>query len=434
MNILISNPYFPPYAPGGAEYSLVQMCERFAEFGWSVRVITNCYDGKPRREFQNGYEVEWLQCPVELLPGQQIDASEYLATKGYHESLTNALVLAAGEMGHDTVFIANNAQSFRGTVKAAQIASIPVAGIVRDTQIICEGGACIDNTPADIAIPCSGPFGMARCFLKFLRRRDVRGLRPVPGILAKGLLLGMRRESLRREGLLQLDVIITISDALRSLIAKVPSVHPKRVQTIRNFHSNIIPTSPERVEAFLATLGLAGKRFFLVAGRKTIGKGVDLAVEAAGKIVKSHPDAAVLFLGRERLWITAGANVIDHESVSQELLLGILQAAKALIIPGRWQEGLHRTMIDALHVGVPVICSNVGAPPVDGVLDGRTGFVVPCEDSPALASAMIRILDWTSEQRAACRIASKERYLANFGSELLMTQWATALNQMIEVR
>ena len=109
--------------------------------------------------------------------------------------------------------------------------------------------------------------------------------------------------------------------------------------------------------------------------------------------------------------------------MSQSLLLGILKASIALIIPGRWQEGLHRTMIDALFAGIPVICTEAGAPPVDGVINGSTGYVVPCENSEALKDAMIRVLDWTPEQREACRLASAKRFLSNFGTDYLITQW-----------
>lgn len=423
MKILIANPYFPPYAPGGAEHSLAQMCERFSEVGWTVRIVTNCYDGNPRRDVQSGYEVEWIQCPVRLLPGQQIDASIYTSSGRYDDNLSTALVKAAVEMGPETLLLANNSQSYLGTIRAARSTNLPAVGIVRDTQVICEAGACIDNKPANIANPCLGPLGLARCILHFQRKRGVTGYRPIAGIMAKGFLLGMRRELLRKEGLFKFDKVITISDALRYMILKIPALRLERVRTIRNFHTNIPESSAEEVDQFLLSIGLERGKYFLIAGRKTIGKGADIAVEATHKLTETRADVNSLFLGREQLWMNTKTNVVDHESVSQSLLLGILKASSALVIPGRWQEGLHRTMIDALFLGIPVICTESGAPSVDGVIDGRTGYVIPCEDSAALASAMARVLDWTIENREACRIASIERFRSNFGTDQLLSQW-----------
>lgn len=427
MRVLIANPYFPPYAPGGAEHSLVQMCERFTERGWLVRVITNCYDDTPRREIQNGYSIEWINSPIRLHPGQQIDASSYTLSNTYDTRLADALVKSAEEMGPDTILLANNAQSYLGTVRAAQKTSLPVIGIVRDTQVICEAGSCIDNKPALTARSCLGSLGMASCFLSFQRKRGVKGWRPIPGIMTKGFFLGRRREFLRKEGLLKLDKVITISDALKQLISNVPLLHTEKIKTIRNFHTNIQPSPGAEVDSFLTKNGLRRNHFFLFAGRKTFGKGADIAVEAAWKLEKLGFDISVLFLGREKLWTNPGKNIVDHESVSQALLLGILIASKALLIPGRWQEGLHRTMIDALYAGVPVICTEAGAPPVDGVIDGRTGYIVPCENSSALADAMIRVLDWDSVQQDACRTASAERFKKNFGIDNILLQWEQVL-------
>jgi len=110
MRIIIANPYFLPYAPGGAEYSLEQKCRRFVAEGWEIHVVTNCYDGKPRRESRDGYEVEFVESPVMLPEGQQIDATSYLRSSDYEELLFRNLISAVSESEKRPILIANNAQ------------------------------------------------------------------------------------------------------------------------------------------------------------------------------------------------------------------------------------------------------------------------------------------------------------------------------------
>lgn len=423
LRIIIANPYFPPYAPGGAEYSLEQMCQRFVKAGLKTQVVTNCYDGKPRSESREGYEVEFVKSPLMLSEGQQIDATSYLRSRAYEKELFQSLVRLLGETGEKPLLMANNAQSFIGVARAGSMTGVPTIGIVRDTQVVCETGACIDNQPAAIAVPCRGLIGASWCMLRFQRQRGLSGCRPVPGVLFHGVCNGWRRSRLRQQGLLPMTSVVTISDALRDLVRTIPGMEDRDVTTIRNFHTAVDLPEENEVLDFLNGLGLKPDKFFLFAGRKTYGKGADLAVDAIKAVNAVQPDIKLLLLGREKVLSALDSSFVDHASVSQSLLLGVLKMCRAFLIPGRWQEGLNRTMIDALYMGVPIICSEAGAPPVEGVIDGKNGYVVQCNNASSIAEAMLKIIKWDTQALERCREVSLKRFHERFSDDILLSSW-----------
>ena len=426
MKIIMANPYFPPFSPGGAEHSLEQMCQRFVKQGWDVRVITNCCDGDPRIEEKDGYTVNFVSSPFRFSPGQQIDESKYLHSASYYNALTEALIGSLHNDSSDCVFIANNAQCFIPVSRAGKAVGVPTIGIVRDTQTICETGTCIDNKRAEDAVPCKGLIGAAKCMLKFHRVRGFRGIRAVPGMILNGVGVGMRRERLRRDGLCGLDQIVTISDALQCLIRKLPHMRNCKITTIRNFHTDIERPHDSEVIEFLEKHGLMDQSYFLIAGKKSYGKGSDIAIEAMKIINQKNPKIRLLFVGRETVQSSNHISYLDCAPVSQTLLLGLLYHSRALLIPGRWQEGLHRTMIDALHFGIPIICTDAGAPK-EGVIEGVNGYVTGCDDPLQLANAMEKILSWDEDKLEQCRHEAMKQFNEMFSDDVLMSKWRSLL-------
>ena len=426
MKLIIANPYFPPFAPGGAEHSLEQMCQRFVKQGWIVHVITNCYDGSPHTEERKGYTVKFDYSPIRLSPGQQIDASEYLYSKQYFHRLIDSLIDSSYNGFSESIFIANSAQCFIALAHAGKIVNVPTIGIVRDTPVICEIGTCIDNKRAEDAIPCKGLIGAAKCMLQFYRVRGYRGVKGVPVILYNGISAGIRRNKLRRYGLRRLDRIVTISEALMCMIGKLPQMRNSKITTIPNFFTDIDRASDKEVMIFLKKNGLRVKSYFLVAGKKSYGKGSDLAVKAIEIARKKHPNIRLLFVGKGTVQSYNPISYVDNESVPQDMLLGLLYHSKALLIPGRWQEGSHRTMIDALYLGIPIICTDAGGPK-EGVTESINGYVVGCDDPSQMAKVMIKLSSWGEGRLNKCRCESIKRFDEMFSEDVLMSKWRTLL-------
>src|SRR5207302_9722355 len=80
-------------------------------------------------------------------------------------------------------------------------------------------------------------------------------------------------------------------------------------------------------------------------------------------------------------------------------------------LPSRF-EGLCLAVIEAQAAGVPVVATPVGGI-VETAVPGETGLLVPPGDAPALADAILRVLD-RPEEAAAMAAEARRRVLGRF--------------------
>jgi glycosyltransferase involved in cell wall biosynthesis len=137
-------------------------------------------------------------------------------------------------------------------------------------------------------------------------------------------------------------------------------------------------------------------RVLLAVCRLEPQKGLDIAVRALPEIRARHPRAELVVLGE-------GAQRSELEQLATSLqvpvhLLGRvpdvaawLRRADLLVHPARW-EGFGLALLEAMLASKPVVATNVSSIP-EIVADGETGLLVPPDDAPALAAAVIRALD-----------------------------------------
>ena len=144
-----------------------------------------------------------------------------------------------------------------------------------------------------------------------------------------------------------------------------------------------------------------------VVGRVTPQKGQHVVLEAASELARRGRSIRVVFVG-----------AIDPHSPEDNSYLGSLKSmAKAsglerqiswagyqddpkpfytachvVAIPSTVSEGLPMVALEAMHLGVPVIGSNVGGIP-EIVREGVNGFLFPPRDALALADCVQRLAD-----------------------------------------
>jgi glycosyltransferase involved in cell wall biosynthesis len=128
-------------------------------------------------------------------------------------------------------------------------------------------------------------------------------------------------------------------------------------------------------------------------------------VRAAAEVVASHPDVRFLIAGQysgvvaysehhamvlellgER-GLTAHFTFTDHRADVERLV-----SAMDLCVLSTHQEGLPLVILEAMAQSKPFIGTAVGGIP-EIVRDGQTGLLVPHADAPALARAIMRVLD-----------------------------------------
>lgn len=139
---------------------------------------------------------------------------------------------------------------------------------------------------------------------------------------------------------------------------------------------------------------------FIFAGHAGHRKGIDLLLEAASRLSETHPSV--------QIWIAGGADdTVAWETAPQVERLGRLpqpelatrfQEADCLVLPSR-HDSFGMVVVEAMATGLPVIITeNVGAK--EAITEGKSGWVIPAEDSTALYDRMRWCIDHADQVRA----------------------------------
>ncbi|WP_344467939.1 glycosyltransferase family 4 protein [Kitasatospora kazusensis] len=175
--------------------------------------------------------------------------------------------------------------------------------------------------------------------------------------------------------------------------------------------------TPERRAAVRAALGLAeGTPVVLAAARQDYQKGLDVLLEAWPLVLRDAPEAVLLLAGGPGAE-TARLRALA-ESAGRVRFLGpradvfdLMAAADAVAVPSRW-EGLGSTALEAMGVGVPLVCSDVAALR-ETVGSEDYARLVPPERPAELAAALLDTL--TDREAASVRVRSaRARFLTRF--------------------
>jgi glycosyltransferase involved in cell wall biosynthesis len=105
-------------------------------------------------------------------------------------------------------------------------------------------------------------------------------------------------------------------------------------------------------------------------------------------------------------------------------------AARALVFPSLWYEGMPMTLIEALACGAPPIASKLGGM-AEMIDDGRTGWLFRSGDAAELADRVERV--WNDDARVsqmahAARAEYEARYRADANLERLLEIYREAID------
>jgi glycosyltransferase involved in cell wall biosynthesis len=184
-----------------------------------------------------------------------------------------------------------------------------------------------------------------------------------------------------------------------------------------------------RHEILRSSLGFPDAFVFLVAARLEPAKGIDVLLQALTLLRAHQDDVAVLIAGdgsqRVKLEAEASSLGLNAETVRflglRDDIPDLMEAADALVLPSRW-EGLGVVLLEAALSLLPVVATNVGGIP-EIVQDGVTGFLVPPEDSEALAHAMARVIALTPDQRNVMGRSGRRIVEENYSLTAVVDTW-----------
>lgn len=176
-------------------------------------------------------------------------------------------------------------------------------------------------------------------------------------------------------------------------------------------------------------------------GRLNRKKGSGYLVEAAAKLLPQFPNLHILVIGGQ---VSTDPDPFQTELVERIHRLGIekyvtlsgyredtpelLSLLDIFTLPTFTHEGLPRSILEAMSMGLPVVATDIRGCR-EAVVHGKTGLIVPPQDSDKLAEALSTLLS-NSALRKAYGQAGRQRAESEFDERLVFDRLQTAYRDL----
>jgi glycosyltransferase involved in cell wall biosynthesis len=205
-------------------------------------------------------------------------------------------------------------------------------------------------------------------------------------------------ESLDRLILRWMDAVVCVSKAQSERVrrAKVPE---EKIVVIRNAIGAEAFAEPDPAYGILLKRFFPNppKRIVAAAGRLSPEKGFDQLVEAASLVVCHDSEIGFIQFGAGPLHASLSRQ-IDAAGLRDRFVLAgfrpdvcrFLPHVDVMVLPSL-TEGLPVVLLEAFAAGVPAVATAVGGTP-EVIEDGKSGYLVPPSDPPAMARRILDVL------------------------------------------
>jgi glycosyltransferase involved in cell wall biosynthesis len=385
MNIGMVNEYFPPFAPGGAEWSMLELARELAK-AHQVTVITPNY-GAAGFEETEGVSVRRFDSRASIEPGHTTVRLRWLANPLFYFSSSREIERIA-RLEHLDILHAQNKYSLPGTWLASRRLGVPAVYTVRETGLICPLGQCL--LQYDPVHPQCGHWWH---WWRVCRPKYVDSYlfadRNNPRVNATLVWLWLDTH-VRRWFFHRADGVIGVSEGILRVYDQAGLLTGLPPRAIYNLPPRDAVVPDDETEALRCRLGLTGQKVVVYAGRFSPGKGTQDLVAAADIVVRAVPEAQFLFAGQGNLTLS-GPHTRSLGRLSHDEVWRLYHVVDLVAVPSRQQEPLSRVALEAMAAGRPLVGTRVGGTP-ELIEDGLNGRLVERGSPTALAEAITDLL------------------------------------------
>ncbi len=395
MKVLLVSDYFYPFTPGGSEWSVYELAETLKTNGDEPIVVSINYGDKDSEVFHG---IQIIRIPFikkitkvrsTINPIWQNNPLFFLMSAYYLYKFTK-------EKRPDVINV-HGKFLIPGSIIAGYFTKKPVIVTIRDKQILCPIGKCFFNSKRLKA--CSFFEYLTSDFPWFSKNYTNGSLISIAYALAG-----------------------TVWSRIAGNIIKIFAKQAHSITTISNSQKHYLETNGFRnvkviynTANFKTTQSRASKsKTVLFVGKLSKGKGVELLLDTAEQIVKTH-NVKFIFAGSNQSKVIK--NRLNQKSLNAHVkLLGgvehrklpkLYRRSSCVIMPSIYPESFGRSALESLSFGTPVVVTNTGALPeiVDNKITGRIS-------EPSVASLKEAILDvLENEEKYRNNIIKKYHFL-----------------------
>ncbi len=238
-------------------------------------------------------------------------------------------------------------------------------------------------------------------------------------------------------------VIANSPGTLESYRAAYPRIHGRHSVLFPGTDPALLEQDADPVRARQA-LGIPeGAPILSLIARLQSSKGHLYLIAAAAKVLERFPEARFVIAGDTQFGIEPDYKsvvraAIDSAGIGDAVLMAgyvsdsekrdLLAATTVLVHPATW-EPFGISILEGMAVGKPVVAASSAGPRLS-VEDGKTGYLVPVEDSDAIAHAILKLLENPDEARAMGE-AGRRRVQENFTVEKMVRQAESVFDSVL---
>ncbi|MBZ0273382.1 glycosyltransferase family 4 protein [bacterium] len=430
MRILMLSEYFLPHSPGGAEWSVFHLAGALARAGHSVRVVTpdlgrveQSRAGDIDKRLAASGDAYVIRFPVRVTMGDPPRAfASYVFGNPFFQARFARAARSAAIEHKSEILHAQGYDSFAATHRAARSLGLPCVATVRDYRALCPISICLhDQDRAPVGCGAGDFRGCLRAYNE-IYGVEVSGMSRARHDVRRRLEWANRQRAVR--AIMNMDGAIFVSRRVFDIYGAsrltppfsrvIPNLVPMSESTLPPERDGAArePASPDAA-AFRARLGLAGKRVIAFVGRYSIGKGARVLTSAM-EIVAAGRDDVVCVVAGNREETRAAPSMLFAGRLPQKDMRALYATAEFVVLPSRWQEPFSRVLLEAAAAARPIVAADAGGN-AEAVIDGVTGRLVPRNDAPALADAILAMLELPEDARRAMGERARDHTAAHFG-------------------
>jgi glycosyltransferase involved in cell wall biosynthesis len=228
-----------------------------------------------------------------------------------------------------------------------------------------------------------------------------------------------------------MDLLLCNTAALKTELAQRYKIPPSKITVILNgVDTEFYRPGPADVRS--------NPPVILSVARLVPDKDHDTLLAAFGQVSAAFPEAELWLLGngpRRATLEALAAKTLPPGRVrffpGSPDIRPFLHQASLLVLSSRY-EALPNVVLEAMAAGLPVAATRVGGLP-ELVVPGRTGWLVPPGDAPALAAALSQALG-DADAREALGRTGRDIALADFSLQAMTRRYEQVLSSLLKDR